>query len=295
MEMRVLVVFLVLSLRVLAQDLSDSTGLSFFKNVVFTLAHDSMQGRGVGTEFEQKSFDYISNQFFELTGSKLKKQKFDFILDSSSIQSENGFYFLNNRKQETIIIGAHYDHIGLGGPLSMSRKNNQVHNGADDNASGVALLLALSDKLFEAKSLNYNILFVFYGAHEVGLFGSSEFQKFIGRKKRKFKGIALVLNFDMIGRMDESLRKLKCMRSENSTPFFEDVDSNNFGFQLNLTDEQKLASLDTKVFYTSGIPCINFTTGLHNDYHAVSDDSQYLNYTGMVRILNFLAAMISHL
>lgn len=292
--MRILILFIVLSCYGLAQDPSDSSKVSLFKNVVSTLAHDSMQGRGVGTEFEQKALVYISETFFELNKHKLRKQKFDFKLDSTTFQSENGYYFLNNRKKETIIIGAHYDHIGLGGPLSMSRKNNQVHNGADDNASGVAMLLALSNDLVNSENNKYNILFVFYGAHEVGLFGSSDFQKFTSKKKRKFKKIALVMNFDMIGRLDATLKKLKCMRSENANSFFNNSDPRPFGLELNVTDEAKLANLDTKSFYGLGIPCMNFTTGLHNDYHAVSDDSQYINYSGMDQICHYLTQLILH-
>jgi len=267
--------------------------VSLFKNVISTLAHDSMQGRGVGTEFEQKALAYISETFFELNGHKLRKQKFDFKHDSTTIRSENGYYFLNNHKKETIIIGAHYDHIGLGGPLSMSRKNNQVHNGADDNASGVAMLLALSQILIHEKSLNYNFIFVFYGAHEVGLFGSEAFQKVIHQNRQKFKQISLVINLDMIGRFDPSLKKLKCMRSENAITFFEAVDSSKFGFELNETDEQKLANLDTKIFYENGIPCVNFTTGMHSDYHSVSDDSKYINYLGMHQLFRFLIEFVS--
>lgn len=286
---------MLISLQGFGQTMNDSLTISLLTNVVQTLAHDSFNGRETGTEYEKKSLDFISETIRSLTQKKLKKQGFEFLLDSARCASENGYYFLNKRKKETVIIGAHYDHIGLGGPLSMSRKNNQIHNGADDNASGVAMLIALMNQLVHEKSLNYNFLFVFYGAHEEGLFGSSAFQKLVEKKKLKFKNIALVINLDMVGRYNPNLKKLKCMRNQFSEKFFENSRPDKFDLELNFVEEEKLVYLDTKEHYLKNTPCINFTTGLHTDYHSVSDDSQYINFPGMLLIYSFLYQFAVHL
>lgn len=261
-------------------------------DIVQVLASDSLQGRGVGTIHEQQSLAFIASKFRQITKRKMKAQSFSFELDAAIIESKNGYYFINSHQKETVIIGAHYDHIGLGGKLSMSLKSNEIHNGADDNASGVALLLALSQKLMVEKNAKYNYLIVFYSAHEVGLFGSTSFYEFISTHKRKFKKIKMVLNFDMIGRLHPQLKKLKCMSSAACVPFLNTEIAKQNGFSLNITDTEMLASLDTKVFYEAKIPCVNFTTGIHNDYHSVSDDAKYINYQGMNQILNFLATVL---
>lgn len=262
------------------------------QDVVRTLAHDSLQGRSVGTEFEKKSLSIISEKFYALTHKRLRKNTFGFVLDTKKIQSVNGYCFLNNRKKETIILSAHYDHIGLGGELSMSRKNNQVHNGADDNASGVALLLALSESLSKQKSNKYNFLVVFYSAHEVGLFGSKYFSEFVFKNSNKFKPIVCAINFDMVGRLDPQLKKLKCMRTANAEKLFDTLNSAPFGFELNFIDSEKLLFLDTKYYVENEIPAINFTTGLHLDYHAVTDDYLHINFDGMFQIHQFLLSIL---
>lgn len=270
--------------------------LQLFKKVVYTLANDSMQGRATGSPEAIKSLEFINKEFQLLTRKQLSKQIFAAQLnDSTQLTGVNGYYFINNNAKKTVLISAHYDHIGLGGPLSMSKKTDVVHNGADDNASGVALLLGISDFLIKQKKVSVNYLIVFYSAHEIGLFGSEAFAKLIEQKKRKFKSISCVINFDMVGRLATDQKKLKCMSSPVFDSILKSLDTQPFGFTLNLTDEEKLTQLDTKAFYNKYIPCINFSTGIHNDYHATTDDANYINYNGMIAIYYYLSALIPKL
>lgn len=280
----------------LAQKNKDSITLQLFKKVIYTLANDSMKGRASGSSEAIKSLEFINKQFQLLTHKKLNQQVFVAQLnDSTQIQGVNGYYLINNKAKKTIIVGAHYDHIGLGGPLSMSKKSDVVHNGADDNASGVALLLGMSEFLIKPQKETVNYLIVFYAAHEIGLFGSEAFAKLIEQKKHQFKSISGVVNFDMVGRMADDQKKLKCMTSPIFNSILKEIDTQPFGFSLNIIDEDKLSQLDTKVFYNKNIPCINFTTGIHNDYHATTDDPNYINYNGMLLIYNYLSVLLPKL
>ena len=255
-----------------------------------------MKGRATGSPEEIKSLEFINKEFQALSRKQLSKQVFVAQLnDSTQLTGVNGYYFINNGAKKTIILSAHYDHIGLGGPLSMSKKTDVVHNGADDNASGVALLLGMSDFLLKQRKDTVNYLIVFYSAHEIGLFGSEAFANLVEQKKRRFKSISCVVNFDMVGRLATDQKKLKCMSSPIFDSILKKVDTQPFGFTLNLTDEEKLTQLDTKAFYNKHIPCINFSTGIHNDYHATTDDANYINYNGMIAIYNYISALIPKL
>lgn len=291
MRISVFIVFWV-STNVICQVNNPTTTISLMKEVVNVLAHDSMKGREVASIYEQKSLDFISTKFEEISRRKLKDQPFEFRIDTMKFKSKNSFAFINNHKKETLLIGAHYDHIGLGGSLSHSRTSHEIHNGADDNASGVAMVLSLVPELHSLKSARYNYLIVFYSAHEVGLFGSDAFFHLTQKKRRKFKEIVLVINFDMVGRMNPDHPKLKCMVSANAESVVSTVSSNDFGFLLNIADSDKLKLLDTRSFLESKIPCINFTTGIHLDYHTVSDDEMYINYEGMLQIHHFIRMLL---
>ena len=291
-----IVFFLFCCTSILAQKNKDTIKLQLFKKVVYTLANDSMKGRATGSPEEIKSLEFINKEFQALSRKQLSKQVFVAQLnDSTQLTGVNGYYFVNNGAKKTIILSAHYDHIGLGGPLSMSKKTDVVHNGADDNASGVALLLGMSDFLLKQRKDTVNYLIVFYSAHEIGLFGSEAFANLVEQKKRRFKSISCVVNFDMVGRLATDQKKLKCMSSPIFDSILKKVDTQPFGFTLNLTDEEKLTQLDTKAFYNKHIPCINFSTGIHNDYHATTDDANYINYNGMIAIYNYISALIPKL
>lgn len=277
-----------------AQTSSDSTRLELFKEIVFALADDSMMGRAAGSLEESKSLAFISKMVRNETRKNIKIQHFEFPLnDSTRLHSKNGYVFFNNHAKKTILIGAHYDHIGLGGELSLSTKDNEIHNGADDNASGVALLLSLLNDIGSTKA-DKNFLIVFYSAHELGLYGSEAFAAFC-QTNRRFKNISTVINFDMVGRLDPSTKRLKCMSSFPDDLILTTLNPSECGINLLVAENEKLTQLDTKFFLKQGIPCLNFTTGLHDDYHSTTDDSKYISFEGMLNISKYLKLLLAQL
>lgn len=159
---------IILSLNVNAQ------GEAYYRRVMGCLASDSLQGREGGTFYEQVAAKFILEEFSSIPNCRAKLQSFRFTKDSMRSKSQNIIAYFDHHAPKTLLLSAHYDHIGLGGDLSMSQGVHAVHNGADDNASGVALMLGLA-KALSAECKTYNLLFVSYGAHEKGLYGSSNF------------------------------------------------------------------------------------------------------------------------
>lgn len=255
--------------------------ISYCQHVVRTLAHDSFQGREASSVYEKKAAEFIKAEFKKSTGKTARYQYFEYRLNDSAEtrRSVNVFYYQDNKKDSTIIIGAHYDHIGLGGPLSMSLMKKGVHNGADDNASGVALLLSLAKRMNYWENKKYNYLFVAYSAHELGLYGSESFEK---ATRKKFKKIALVLNFDMVGRMHPEDKWLKIYGLENESAIVDSLKSHNKNVNFRIEPDSFLRKLDTKAFAAKGIKCLSFSTGIQDDYHKISDVESKINYQGIL-------------
>lgn len=259
---------------------SDSTkNVAFFKETITYLASDSLKGRDPATPEIGIALQYIRTQLKE-SGLKPFNQRFSYLHHNQDFQGVNCYAFIDNHKNRTVLIGAHYDHIGLGGELSKSFRSDCVHNGADDNASGVAMALALA-KSEEIQKLDMNVLFVFYSAHEVGLFGSKSFADPFLRQKKRFQRVVTVVNFDMIGRMNRVNELFVAASTETKFP-------ESYSLKLVQTDSTSLSQLDSAPYLSLGIPVYNFTTGNHSDYHKISDDAQYINYPGMQRTLEFL-------
>jgi hypothetical protein len=274
----------------MGQGLDSIQKINYYKSVVTFLASDSLQGRAVGTKYETQSADFIYQQLL-LAQLQAKRQYFTFRLSDTTkkIASQNVYAYLDNKMDSTILIGAHYDHIGLGGKLSLHAKVKGIHNGADDNASGVALLLGLCKEAKLKLNKKYNYVFVFYSAHEIGLFGSAYFSN---HYRNKFKPIALAINFDMVGRMDKDYKILKLFYSDAMKQKLETNADQFKYFQYRWEGNQKLEALDTKSYYLKKINCLSITTGLHNDYHKTSDDAEYINFEGMLAIEKYLVQFL---
>lgn len=247
------------------------------KRHVSYLASDSLRGRATGSLEETLANDYVISKWTKCRKTKLFRWSFDVKYDSILIHSKMIACFVDNKKDSTILISAHIDHIGLGGKLSMSRKNDEIHNGADDNASGVAWLIELQKELVH-KKLNYNLLFVPYTAHEIGLFGSEYLVNHLPKKARK---IALVLNADMIGRQQDNPANLYVSCQDE---LIENIKRGSWDYKLEFIGANKLDLLDTKHFAKVGISCITISTGQHVDYHKTSDKSEYINYVGLEKL-----------
>lgn len=261
-----------------------------FITIISYLASDSLEGRAPATQGEKLAANYIIH-YFEHVNLSTKKQKFFFSFDNKTDTASNIIALLDNQKDSTILLSAHYDHLGWGNKKSREiLKKHQIHNGADDNASGVAIMLELAKWLASQKdSLQYNYVFVAYSAHELGLFGSKYFSESKEFQKLKLK---MALNFDMVGRLNKINPILKIggtMRDTTYNLFIHQYENANLHFRL--VDEQLLQS-DAKFLYEKNIPTFTFTTGIHDDYHRASDDSNKINYKGLEITFSFLKELL---
>ena len=190
-------------------------------------------------------------------------------------------------RDEYVLIGAHFDHLGMGGAGSGSRKpeENQIHPGADDNASGTAGLLELAQKL--SANINYlkrSVLFVGFDAEEKGLLGSKHF---IESSPIKIENITTMINMDMIGRMSDSSYTVGGVGTSPSFEYL--LDSLKTGRPFNLImNKPGFGPSDHAAFYTKDIPVLFFFSGVHDEYHTPADTWQLINLQGEKHILNFI-------
>jgi Zn-dependent M28 family amino/carboxypeptidase len=198
--------------------------------------------------------------------------------------------FLDNKEENTVIIGAYFDHLGYGAEGSLFRGDTkEIHNGADDNACGVAVLLNLAQKLkFANKGNNY--LFMAFSGEEMGLLGSNYFIKnsTISLLKANF-----MLNTDMVGRLKQD--STLAVYGVGTSPILKQVvKANNSKFKI-IQNESGVGPSDHTSFYNSEIPVLHFFTGQHEDYHKPGDDTDKLNYEGTETIAFYIFDVISDL
>lgn len=195
-------------------------------------------------------------------------------------------------KREYVVVGAHYDHLGMGGPGSSSRRQDTiaVHNGADDNASGVSALLEIAGKLKQDQpSLRRSVLVVAFGAEELGLLGSKHF---VDHPPVPLSSMNAMVNLDMIGRLD-TLKGIQIGGTGTSAEADSLVKLSNHpgGFRLSLSREGSGPS-DHSSFYGKNIPVFFITTGAHTDYHTPDDDIGQINFQGLKQVTDFAYRLI---
>ena len=196
-------------------------------------------------------------------------------------------------KHEYIVLGAHYDHIGYGkrNSRSANKSEDAIHNGADDNASGVAGLIELASYFSCNKdSLKRSVVFIAFSAEELGLIGASYY---VDNPKVPLNKTVAMLNMDMIGRLDKKLTVFGVGSSPNWNEILDSANSN-LGFELSL-DNSGFAPSDQSVFFAKNIPVLHFFTGLHDDYHTPADDWQKINSEGEQKILDLISNVITEL
>ena len=188
-------------------------------------------------------------------------------------------------KNEFIVIGAHFDHLGMGQEGSLYRGTEpQIHNGADDNASGTSGLIELAQKIYsERKNFKRSVVFVAFSGEELGLLGSAYFANNPPLDVTKF---VTMVNMDMIGRLNEE--KNLIVYGTGTSKSWKDIlnEKNTYGFKLTFNDEGYGPS-DHSSFYAKNIPVLFFFTGTHSDYHRPSDDAELINYTGLANVLGY--------
>ena len=279
--------------------------LKIQEDVAF-LADDKLEGRGTGTEGERLASEYIANRFKKLgiepKGEKGYFQEFNFKPkvgphsevkfinqeEDGSITGRNVLGFIDNKAENTVVIGAHYDHLGYGNEGSLYRGEKAIHNGADDNASGVAVMLNLASKL-KKENTNNNYLLMAFSGEEMGLLGSNYFVKNATVNTKK---INYMINMDMVGRLKDSI--LAVYGTGTSPIWRQTISSLNDNFNL-VEKESGVGPSDHTSFYLNDIPVLHFFTGQHEDYHKPSDDQELLNYEGMYQISDYIFSIVSDL
>jgi Zn-dependent M28 family amino/carboxypeptidase len=198
-----------------------------------------------------------------------------------------------NLKNEYIVVGAHFDHLGMGGPGSGSRATDTiaVHNGADDNASGVATIIQLSEKLAAEKSNKRSIIFAAFSAEEMGLVGS---KVFVNKPPVKTENMVAMFNFDMVGRLDNTTNTLSIGGSQTSKESEKLMTDLNTGFELAFSPEG-VGPSDHASFYLQNIPVFFVSTGAHPDYHTPLDDAEFINYEGTKKVADYAVLLIENI
>lgn len=201
----------------------------------------------------------------------------------------------------TFIIGAHLDHLGQGeqgNSLKTSDDTEDIHFGADDNASGSAVVIELAhyfSTLKQRKKLSYNLIFALWSAEEIGTLGSKAFiEAFEKETQRKIKDtLALNLNLDMVGRLKDKLY-IQGVGSASQWSELIETSAGQTPLALSLQHDPYLPT-DSITFYLNQIPSINFFTGVHSDYHTPKDTADKINYPGLIEITKFAHIFISKL
>ena len=198
---------------------------------------------------------------------------------------------VENGRENVVVIGAHLDHLGYGEEGSLHRGERAIHNGADDNASGIAVLLALAADILEMDQLRANnYLFIAFSGEEKGLYGSNHWTK---HPTLPISRLNYMINLDMVGRLDTS--NVIGVNGVGTSPAWAEVDRTLVAGLKPKTTTSGIGPSDHTSFYLQGIPAIHFFTGTHADYHKPSDDVEKVNFDGMLRVTRYIEALISSL
>lgn len=271
------------------------------KKYLSYLASDKLEGRGTGTKGEQEAAKYLIKQFKKM-GLQPKGDNGGYLQgfparkglppNISYVQAANIVGFLDNSSDKTIVVGAHYDHLGKGdqGSSLEANSNGFIHNGADDNASGTSGLLELARYLSKNKiKEKHNFLFILFSGEELGLIGS---KFYCDNATIDLKSVNFMLNMDMIGRYREE-KGLTIGGYGTSSFWGKNIPeiTKNQEVKYNI-DSAGVGPSDHTSFYLKNIPVLFFFTGAHQEYHKPTDDANLINYEGEVKILNLAKAVI---
>ncbi|MFM1829286.1 MAG: hypothetical protein RL624_1527 [Bacteroidota bacterium] len=272
---------------------------SIFKNHIKYLSTDSLEGRFVQSKGADLAVSYIANYFQKLGLEFLHSNSYEQIFsytykpnphevniakDSVVLTGKNIVGFLNNNAKNTIVVGAHYDHIGKNEHSNSSQPNatGMIHNGADDNASGVAMVMELANYFKNNEIIEKsNYIFICFSGEEDGIKGSNHFVENFNFIQNP---ISAMINFDMIGRLDTN-NTLQIGGAGTSPNFVDLIKNSNTNLQYKI-DSSGIGPSDHTSFYLKNIPVLFYSTGSHSDYHKPTDDEEKINYVGLEKIFN---------
>jgi len=276
------------------------------------LAADARDGRGLGTEGLSEAGRWIADRFEEVglrpAGSEGHGYRQPFptsIPDPANPHAEGtpveAFNVVGrlvagapDRLPGVVVMGAHYDHLGRGGPGSLEPDSRAIHNGADDNASGtVALIEAARSLASRREHLRRDIVFVAFSAEERGLIGSSMFVHAPPDDLRT-ADIFAMLNMDMVGRLGDA--PLQVLGGESAAEWPDIVGPACERRALEcLVSGDGFGSSDHSSFFAADVPVLHFFTGAHPEYHRPTDDADLIDADGAVRIVQLVVAVTEEL
>jgi hypothetical protein len=270
------------------------------------LSDDAMEGRETGTEGEKMAAAYITERMKKIglfpggVGDGYM-QTFNKIIksnphsdkpskDDEKVSGLNILGLIDNEADYTAVIGAHYDHLGYGGEGSLYVGEPEIHNGADDNASGVAGMLRIAEHLQAQSDSSLNYLFIAFSGEEKGLWGSNYFTK---HPTVPLEKVNYMINMDMIGRLNVD-RQL-AIYGTGTTPSWDQILKLESGQSFRVKEERSgIGPTDHTSFYLEDIPVLQFFTGQHADYHKPTDDAHLINYNGIIDITDYIIDIIEY-
>ena len=228
--------------------------------------------------------------------------KFSVSLSDKKRTGYNVVGYLDNGAATTVVLGAHFDHLGYGedGNSRHTMTEPAIHNGADDNASGTAALIELSKKLKASSLKNNNYLFIAFSGEELGLYGSKYFTE---HPTIDLKTVNYMINMDMVGRLNDSSKVLTIGGYGTSPAWAGVIQPTNPGTDKKSANPQIVVRIDSSgtgpsdhtSFYRKDIPVLFYFTGLHTDYHKPSDDADKINYGGEQLIVKHVLGIVQQL
>ncbi|MEL7534476.1 MAG: M28 family peptidase [Bacteroidota bacterium] len=268
------------------------------------LSADLLEGRETGTAGELLAAQYLAKRFADLGLSPKGTEGYFQTFEASASNNphakagtgekrigRNVVAFRDNGAEKTIVLGAHFDHLGYGHFGSLHAGDPAIHNGADDNASGVAMILQLAELTAKMENPAYNFLFIGFSGEELGLYGSKHFVK---EPTIELSSINCMINLDMVGRLNEE--KVLVINGVGTSPawnaMLETIDVHDIEIT---TTESGIGASDHTSFYLKDLPAIHFFTGQHKQYHKPEDDSHLVNYQGMLEVTDYIMALISQI
>jgi len=266
---------------------AQNTTTDYLKRHVFTLASDSLKGRKAGSEESTRAARYIIEQWQAIGIQPYKDNDYFYAFD----KYKNIIGIIEggdeSRKNEYIVIGAHYDHLGF------KTKDNDtiIYNGADDNASGTAALIETARILKNRQNeLKRSVILVAFDAEEVGLVGST---RFVRDKLFSSGSIKLMMSVDMVGwySTNGAVEYSGTGSFINSERIINEANLISTGLKVKAEAFEKniFVATDTRPFAQAGIPTLAVTTGTKSPYHKPKDDADLIDYNGMTLITEHLA------
>ena len=273
-------------------------------DVVRYLADDALHGRLAGSAGERCAGDYLAWTFEEIglepggdDGTYFQSLQLESALNPH-LRGGSGRNVVGvltgadpERRDDVIVVGAHYDHLGMGGAGSLAPGEEAIHNGADDNASGVAALVAVARTLAEQPRPSRSIVFVAFTGEEMGLLGSAHF---VARGDIPVTRMKAMLNMDMVGRLGDGTLIVYGVDTAAEWRDLVESAADSVGVDVALQGSG-MGPSDHTSFYAREVPVLHFFTNVHGDYHKPGDDWEKIDGEGLARIARMVGILATHL